>query len=82
MKKNFGCRRKILHLELRLFEALVSSLKDYVAQIQLNAQTIGKLDCLFSFAQLAIKNNYCRPSFHDGYSLEIKTGAIQLSNNS
>jgi DNA mismatch repair protein MutS len=52
-EKILGAEEKILHLELRLFEALVSSLKDYVAQIQLNAQTIGKLDCLFSFAQLA-----------------------------
>lgn len=73
-EKILGAEEKILHLELRLFEALVSSLKDYVAQIQLNAQTIGKLDCLFSFAQLAIKNNFCRPSFHEGYSLEIKDG--------
>ncbi len=73
-EKILGAEEKILQLELRLFDALVSSLKDYVAQVQLNAQTIGKLDCLFSFAQLAIKNNYCRPSFHEGNSLEIKDG--------
>lgn len=69
-----GADEKILQLELKLFEALVTSLKDDVAQIQLNAQSIGKIDCLFSFATLAVKNNYCRPKFNEGYALEIKDG--------
>ncbi|HUM45860.1 MAG TPA: DNA mismatch repair protein MutS, partial [Chitinophagales bacterium] len=73
-EKILGAEEKILHLELKLFEALVTSLKDYVPQIQLNAQAIGRLDCLFSFSHIAIKNNYCRPHFHEGFSLEITDG--------
>lgn len=73
-EKILGAEEKILHLELKLFNALVSSLKDYVPQIQLNAQTIGRLDCLFSFSQIALKNNYCRPKFHEGYAMEINNG--------
>ncbi|MEO6169158.1 MAG: DNA mismatch repair protein MutS [Chitinophagales bacterium] len=73
-EKILGAEEKILHLELKLFDSLVTSLKDYVPQIQLNAQAIGRLDCLFSFATIALKNNYCRPQFHEGYTLEIKDG--------
>lgn len=73
-EKILGAEEKILLLELKLFDALVTSLKEYVGQIQLNAQAIGRLDCLISFSQLAIKNNYCRPQFHEGFSLEIRDG--------
>ena len=73
-EKILGAEEKILVLELKLFEALVTSLKEYVPQIQLNAQAIGRLDCLFSFSQIAVKNKYCRPQFHEGYALEIRDG--------
>lgn len=73
-EKILGAEEKILVLELKLFEALVTSLKEYVPQIQLNAQAIGRLDCLFSFSQIAVTNKYCRPQFHEGYALEIRDG--------
>ncbi|MBA3649222.1 MAG: DNA mismatch repair protein MutS [Chitinophagales bacterium] len=72
--KILGAEEKILSLELRLFEALVMALKDFVPQVQLNAQVIGKLDVLLCFSHIALKNNYTRPQLHDGYALEIKGG--------
>ena len=73
-EKILGAEEKILELELKLFEALVTTLKDYVQQVQLNAQAIGRLDCLLSFSQIAIKNNYCRPELNEGSVIEIKDG--------
>lgn len=73
-EKILGAEEKILQLELKIFESLVNALKDYVPQIQLNAQVIGRLDCLLSFSAIAIKNNYCRPHFHEGFELDIKSG--------
>jgi DNA mismatch repair protein MutS len=35
---------------------------------------IARLDCLFSFAQIALENNYNRPQINDGYVLDIKNG--------
>ncbi len=73
-EKILGADEKILVLEIKLFEALVEALKEFVPQIQLNAQLIGRLDCLLSFAHLAVKQHYCRPQLNDGFSLVIKDG--------
>ncbi len=73
-EKILGAEEKILQLELKLFEALVSSLKDYVFHIQVDAQVIGHIDCLLAFSFAALKNQYCRPQLHDGYELEVKDG--------
>ena len=54
--------------------ALVEALKEFVPQIQLNAQVIGRLDVLHSFAHLAVKQNYCRPQLNDGFSIDIRDG--------
>ncbi|MCY7410101.1 MAG: DNA mismatch repair protein MutS [Chitinophagales bacterium] len=73
-EKILGAEEKILALEIKLFEALVEALKEFVPQIQINAQVIGRLDCLLSFAHLAVKQHYCRPQLNDGFALEIKDG--------
>ena len=46
--KILGAEEKITSLETQLYNNLVQSLIDYVQPIQLNAQLIAKLDCLFS----------------------------------
>ena len=40
----------------------------------MNANLIAQLDCLTSFAQLAIENNYICPLIDDTYELEITNG--------
>lgn len=47
---------------------------EYTASIQLNAQLIARIDCLLSFAKIAIKNNYVRPSVNDTKVLKILNG--------
>ncbi|MFI5135027.1 MAG: DNA mismatch repair protein MutS, partial [Chitinophagales bacterium] len=73
-EKILGAEEKILALEISLFEKLIEAVKEFVPQIQLNAQLIGRIDTLLSFAHLAVKQTYCRPQLHDGNSLEIKDG--------
>ena len=72
--KILGAEEKIASLEIKLFEALVATLQDYIRPIQFNATLIAKLDCLLSFATLALKNNYCRPTITDDLTLDIKDG--------
>ncbi|HOG20430.1 MAG TPA: DNA mismatch repair protein MutS [Salinivirgaceae bacterium] len=69
-----GAEEKILELEKQLFNDLVVSLTDYVASIQLNANLVARLDCLQSFATVAISNNYCRPEVTDSLDIDIKQG--------
>jgi DNA mismatch repair protein MutS len=72
--KILGAEEKIGKLENELFAELISSLMDSIQPIQLNAQLIGQIDCLSSFAEVAKQNNYVRPLLDESTDLEIKNG--------
>ncbi len=72
--KILGAEEKIHHIESYLFEQLVLWIGTYIKQVQLNANLIAQLDCLLSFAQLAIENDYVCPILDDSYELEITNG--------
>lgn len=65
---------KLSSIELRLFNDLVAFTSDYVLEIQNNARNIAQIDCLVSFAKVAVKHNYCRPSVNDDKAIDIKEG--------
>src|SRR5690606_10694911 len=46
----------------------------YIQPVQLNAQLVAQLDCLQSYTQLALENNYVRPDLEESFVLEIKAG--------
>ncbi len=73
-EKILGAEEKVLAIEARLFNELVSSLCDYIAALQLNASLISKTDCLIGLSTVAIANNYTRPDINDSEVLEIKDG--------
>ncbi|MGL5786850.1 MAG: DNA mismatch repair protein MutS [Bacteroidales bacterium] len=72
--KILGAEEKILALETRLFNDLVCGLADYISAIQQNANLIARLDCLLSFAKVAIENKYIRPVIDDSLIIDIKDG--------
>jgi DNA mismatch repair protein MutS len=72
--KILGAEEKIQHIENQLFEQLVQWIATYIKPVQLNAHLIAQLDCLTSFAQLAIENNYVCPVIDTTFELEIKDG--------
>lgn len=72
--KILGAEEKIYKLELELFEQLVLWVSTYIKAVQLNANLIAQLDCLVSFAQLAIENNYIQPVIDESFELDIKNG--------
>ena len=61
-------------LEYELFSALRTKLAEAVTRIQLAASLIAQLDTLCSFAAVAVKNNYCRPSVDESGVIEIQAG--------
>lgn len=73
-EKILGAEEKILSLEARLFNDLVLCLTEYIAPIQCNANLIGRLDCLLSFAKSAEANKYIRPLVDDSDAIDIKGG--------
>ena len=72
--KILGAEQKILELENQLFTQLMYSISNYIQPIQHNAQLIGKLDCLLSFAKVAHSNNYVCPKMNEGKEINISQG--------
>ncbi|MEZ5054545.1 MAG: DNA mismatch repair protein MutS [Chitinophagales bacterium] len=73
-EKILGADEKILALEIKLFEALISELLDFIQPIQVNAHLIARLDILQSFATIALKQHYRRPTLSEDTILKIKEG--------
>ncbi|MBK9735633.1 MAG: DNA mismatch repair protein MutS [Saprospiraceae bacterium] len=69
--KILTAEEKIAELEEKLYHDLVLLAAEYVDSIQQNARNIGVLDCILSFANTAIKYNYCRPEVDDSLEINI-----------
>ncbi len=73
-EKILGAQEKIISLEIRLFNELVLCLTEYIPPIQCNANLVGRLDCLLSFAKAAKNNRYIRPVIDESEVIDIKAG--------
>jgi DNA mismatch repair protein MutS len=72
--KILGAEERIHSIEYKLFNDLVLSMADYILPIQHNAFLLAQLDCLGSFATVALANGYNCPEINDGYAIEIREG--------
>lgn len=72
--KILNAEGRIHAIEHELYQDLILAASEYVTPIQQNAQLLGTIDSLASFAQVALENNYCKPEVHEGHELEIKAG--------
>ncbi len=72
--KILGAEAKILEIETRIYNKLLTEVLPYVSVLQKNSAIISEFDCLLSFSEIAIENNYVRPTINDGYSIKIVEG--------
>ena len=72
--KILGAEEKIQELERQLFLRLIQEIIEFIEPIQQNAKIVAQIDCLLSFAVLAISNNYIRPIVDQSTEIEIKNG--------
>ncbi|MFA7081635.1 MAG: DNA mismatch repair protein MutS [Bacteroidales bacterium] len=72
--KILGAESKILEIETRIYNKLLTEVLPYVSVLQKNSSIISEFDCLLSFSEIAIENNYVRPTINDGYSIKIVEG--------
>ena len=63
-----------LTLEYALFRDVREKAQQYIDRVQTLAMQIASLDVFISFADVAEKYQYVRPTFHEGYALEIEEG--------
>jgi len=72
--KILGAQEKIAVLEQQIYNELVSFMLPFIGRIQKNAAVIAQIDCLCSFAALALQNNYVRPVIDESTEIEISLG--------
>ena len=72
--KILGAEERILALEAQLFAQLTAAVAEYVQPIQYDAQVVAHIDCLQSFAEVALVGNYCRPELGEGNAIAIQEG--------
>lgn len=71
-EKILTAEEKSLELEEHLLSELITYLADYIEPVQLNARILGQLDCLLSFASIALANQYVRPQMDADHIIDIK----------
>ena len=73
-EKILNAEGELLVLEQQLFQSIVAYASDYIEQIQQNAQVLSAIDCLCSFANVAVKNKYIEPDITESDIIDIKEG--------
>ena len=69
-----NAKERIETLEYEIFIQLRNKAKSYVKSLQALADIISEIDCYISLSDIAIKNNYVRPSFNDKKEINIVDG--------
>ena len=72
--KILGAEEKIKILEAELYTELLQDLQVHLEALKTNAEALARLDCLWSFAAIAQKNDYCRPELTTDTALQIQGG--------
>ena len=67
-----GAEERILMLEQQIYAETINFVIGYLRELQLNARTLASIDCLHSFAAMAIERNYSRPQLDDSLRIELK----------
>ena len=73
-QKILGAEEKISVIEQRVYNELVTAVTEFVEPIQVDASIVARIDCLVSFADISLKNNYVQPVIDDSFVLDIKDG--------
>ena len=69
-----GAEEQIKAIELRLFAHIVEKTKEHLSTLLVLARWVATTDVLLSFAEVAKRYNYCRPTFTEGANIEIEKG--------
>ncbi len=73
-EKILGAEEKMLVLEQQIYASLLGFICGSLAPMLRDAATVARIDCLQSFARLAVERRYVRPELDDGKRIEIKQG--------
>ncbi len=72
--KVLGAEEAICQLEYRLFEEIQKKVSEAVPPLQRTASAVAVIDVLCSLAEVADRNDYCRPWIDEGEEIAIEDG--------
>lgn len=72
--KILGANEKLVDVEYDLFTKVRDEVASEVIRIQKTATIVSTLDVLYSFATVAVNNNYVKPEIIEDGRIEIKNG--------
>ena len=73
-EKILGAEEKLTGLEYELFAQIRENIESHIYRLKSSAKIIAELDCLNSLAQVAMENNYCKPTILTDGKLHIEEG--------
>ncbi|MFI3286461.1 MAG: DNA mismatch repair protein MutS [Rikenellaceae bacterium] len=73
-EKILGAEEKILVIEQRIYTELLSYIGQFLVVLQHNAQIVARIDCIQSFARMALERHYSRPTLNEESTIEIIQG--------
>lgn len=69
-----GAEGKIIDLEYRIFTEIREKIASHAGRIKKTAASISELDVLCSLAEVADRENYCRPEVNGGGIIQVEAG--------
>ena len=69
-----GADEKIFAIEDRIYKSLMAKIATRFAELNANSVAVAVADCLLSFAEVAVENNYVRPVVDESTVLDINEG--------
>ena len=73
-EKILGAEEKMLILEQRIYADILAFICGSLTPMLRDAAVVARIDCLQSFARLAVERRYVRPVLDEGKRIEIKQG--------
>ncbi|MDM8335309.1 DNA mismatch repair protein MutS [Wolbachia pipientis] len=67
-------RDAVINLEIKIFGELCSKIAKESEEIALAANALAKLDIRTAFAELAVQNNYSKPTIDDSKEFNVRNG--------
>ncbi len=69
-----GAKERSAGLEYQIFDGIRKTVAEALPRVQKTADALALTDVLASFAEVSVRNNYCRPSLNTTGSLNIVAG--------
>lgn len=72
--KIIGAEQKLISLQYDLFTEIRTETMSYLTKLKANAEVLAQLDVLSALAELAEKENYCKPILNNDDTIKISAG--------